>query len=144
VSIEINKYNTNEISPELSSSTVEFLHNSLDEFKDSKEAIGACLDYASDANRGGWLYHALDEGQIVGAVVLNKTHMKGYVPENFLVYIAVDSKMRGKGVGKLLMKQVIDDLNANISLHVEPHNPAKFLYEKLGFTNKYLEMRYTP
>jgi ribosomal protein S18 acetylase RimI-like enzyme len=33
------------------------------------------------------------------------------------------------------------NLRGNIALHVEPDNPAKILYEKLGFTNKYLEMR---
>ncbi|MDX5426634.1 MAG: GNAT family N-acetyltransferase, partial [Bacteroidota bacterium] len=30
----------------------------------------------------------------------------------------------------------------NVALHVEPDNPAKYLYENIGFTNKYLEMRY--
>ncbi len=32
--------------------------------------------------------------------------------------------------------------DGDIALHVEPDNPARFLYEKYGFTNKYLEMRY--
>jgi ribosomal protein S18 acetylase RimI-like enzyme len=39
------------------------------------------------------------------------------------------------------MKQIIDHTDGDIALHVEPENPAKFLYEKFGFTNKYLEMR---
>jgi ribosomal protein S18 acetylase RimI-like enzyme len=67
--------------------------------------------------------------------------MKGYIPENILVYIAVDKDQRGRGVGKKLMNAAIDQAEGNIALHVEPENPAKFLYEKLGFTNKYLEMR---
>ncbi len=46
-----------------------------------------------------------------------------------------------QGVGKQLMKTVIDATKGDIALHVEPDNPAKFLYEKFGFTNKYLEMR---
>ena len=67
--------------------------------------------------------------------------MKGYIPENILVYIAVHNKTRGKGVGKRIMQKAIEIAEGDIALHVEPNNPAKFLYEKLGFENKYLEMR---
>ncbi|HKL40711.1 MAG TPA: GNAT family N-acetyltransferase, partial [Cryomorphaceae bacterium] len=82
------------------------------------------------------------KNQLVGAVVINQTGMSGYIPENILVYIAVDSKTRGMGVGKKLMQKAMSIAKGGIALHVEPNNPAKFLYEKLGFTNKYLEMRY--
>ena len=67
--------------------------------------------------------------------------MDGYIPENILVYIATDKNLRGKGVGKQLMQKAIEVTNGDIALHCEPDNPAKFLYEKLGFTSKYLEMR---
>jgi ribosomal protein S18 acetylase RimI-like enzyme len=39
------------------------------------------------------------------------------------------------------MKRAIELADGDIALHVEPDNPARILYEKLGFTNKYLEMR---
>ena len=39
------------------------------------------------------------------------------------------------------MVEVMNRTKGGIALHVEPDNPAKFLYEKLGFTHKYLEMR---
>ncbi|MDP5096315.1 MAG: GNAT family N-acetyltransferase, partial [Flavobacterium sp.] len=55
----------------------------------------------------------------------------------------VDNSQRGKGYGKQLMQKAIASVEGNIALHVEPNNPAKLLYEKLGFTNKYLEMRLT-
>ena len=46
-----------------------------------------------------------------------------------------------KGIGKKLMEHVIEVTEGNIALHCEPDNPAFHLYEKLGFKNKYLEMR---
>jgi ribosomal protein S18 acetylase RimI-like enzyme len=64
--------------------------------------------------------------------------MKDFIPENILVYIAVDNSQRGKGME--ISTKAISIAEGNIALHVEPDNPAKGLYEKLGFT-KYLEMR---
>ena len=40
-----------------------------------------------------------------------------------------------------MMRKAIEVAKGDIALHVEPDNPAKILYEQLGFTNKYLEMR---
>lgn len=121
----------------------DFLYKHLDQYGDNKEDIMKCLDYAlSDfPHQGGFVLLAREEGKIVGAVVINHTGMEGYIPENLLVYIAVDASQRGKGVGKELMDRIIKLTKGDIALHVEPDNPAKHLYEKVGFTNKYLEMR---
>ncbi|WP_339709902.1 GNAT family N-acetyltransferase [Cyclobacterium amurskyense] len=121
----------------------DFLFEHLDQYGDPKEDIMRCLDYALDqaGDKGGFSVMAREEGKLVGVVVVNKTGMSGYIPENILVYIAVDASQRGKGVGKKLMKTAIDMVQGDVALHVEPDNPAKFLYEKLGFENKYLEMR---
>lgn len=70
--------------------------------------------------------------------------MNLFLPENFLVYIAVNPGLRGMGIGKKIINFAKDDLNGAICLHVEPDNPARKLYEREGFTNKYLEMRYEP
>ena len=121
----------------------DFLFHHLDAYGDTKEDIMKCLDYAlsSFGHQGGFAVLAREHGAVKGAVVVNKTGMSGYIPENILVYIAVHADQRGKGVGKELMKKAINTAKGDIALHVEPENPAKFLYEKLGFTNKYLEMR---
>lgn len=121
----------------------DFLFQHLDQYGDSKEDIMKCLDYALSnfPHQGGFALLAREDGEIVGAVVVNQTGMEGYIPENILVYIAVDSSQRGKGIGKKLMERAIQLAKGDIALHVEPDNPAKHLYEKLGFTNKYLEMR---
>lgn len=118
-----------------------FLHEHLDQFGDKKEAILKCLDFVQDKNKGGEIILAVNNNMIIGAVVLNKTGMSGYIPENILVYIAVDNFYRGKGIGKQLMEYAIEISEGNIALHCEPNNPALKLYESLGFKNKYLEMR---
>lgn len=70
--------------------------------------------------------------------------MKKFVPENFLVYIAVSEQARGRGIGGQLIDRVQEELNSSICLHVEHDNPAANLYKRKNFTNKYLEFRYEP
>ncbi len=119
----------------------DFLVQHLDQFGDKKEFILKCLDYVFNPDRGGFVVVAHEGLHIAGAVIINETGMDGYIPENILVYIAVDKAFRGQGLGKKLMSLTMERAIGSIALHVEPDNPAKFLYQKLGFTNKYLEMR---
>ncbi|MDY0077840.1 MAG: GNAT family N-acetyltransferase [Bacteroidales bacterium] len=122
---------------------IDFLHQHLDEFGDTKEAIKKAIDYSIGESSpiGGFVVVGTIDNKMAGAVVVNRTGMEDYIPENILVYIAVDSSLRGKGIGKQLMKKAIDLSKGNIALHVEANNPALFLYEKFGFTSKYLEYR---
>jgi len=55
----------------------------------------------------------------------------------------INADYRGKRIGKIMIKKVAESVRGDIALHVEPDNPARHLYEKLGYSNKYLEMRYT-
>jgi [ribosomal protein S18]-alanine N-acetyltransferase len=122
----------------------DFLFDHLDQYGDKREAIMKCLDYAlsTSEGKGGFIGTASENGRIMGVVVLNETGMGGYIPENILVYIAVHNDTRGKGVGRALMELAIENTSGDIALHVEPDNPAARLYRKIGFTSKYLEMRY--
>ena len=121
----------------------DFLCEHLEQYGDTKEDVMKCLDYALSnyPHQGGFALLAREDGEIAGAVIMNQTGMEGFIPENILVYIAVHKNYRGRGLGKQLMEKAISLAKGNIALHVEPDNPAKKLYEKLGFTNKYLEMR---
>lgn len=122
---------------------INFLYEYLEEYGDSKEDISKCLDYAlsEESSKGGLVLMGYEENELAGIVLMNNTGMEGYIPENILVYIAVNRKFRGKGLGKELIKKVMDLTDGDIKLHVEPQNPARFLYEKVGFENKYLEYR---
>ncbi|MDX1684540.1 MAG: GNAT family N-acetyltransferase [Saprospiraceae bacterium] len=122
----------------------DFLNTHLQEYGDDPKDIRSAIDFALDEKEkfGGLVILAFAQKEIAGAVIINKTGMGGYIPENILVYIAVHQKHRGQGLGKKLMQHAIKLCDGAIALHVEPDNPAKFLYEKMGFENKYLEMRY--
>ena len=121
----------------------DFLFEHLDQFGDEYDAIMRCINFALDDKEkfGGFILVSKENDKVAGAVIINKTGMAGYIPENILVYIAVHKDYRGKGLGKELMLKTFDKAEGSIKLHVEPENPARFLYEKLGFTSKYLEMR---
>mgnify|MGYP006266441087 CR=1 FL=1 len=123
---------------------VNFLYEHLQQYGDPKKDILKAVDYAlkDKVSHGGFIVCGLEDDEIIGAVVVNRTGMEGYIPENILVYIAVHEKTRGKGYGKQLMHKAIEVAEGDIALHVEPDNPARYLYEKIGFTSKYLEMRY--
>lgn len=114
-----------------------FLYEHLGRYGDELKDIKHCLDYSMKevTNQGGFVIVCKDGRSIVGVVVVNQTGMSKYIPENILVYIATHKKYRGKGVGKTLMQNAIKYSKGDIALHVEPDNPAKFLYEKLGFSN---------
>jgi ribosomal-protein-alanine N-acetyltransferase len=123
---------------------VRFLHTHLEEYRDEKQDIKMAMAYAMKEipSPGGFVLVATKEKNIVGAVVVNKTEMQGYIPENVLVYVAVHKNYEKRGLVEKLVQRALKICNGDVALHLEPNNPAKQLYEKIGFENKYLEMRY--
>ncbi|HLW56386.1 MAG TPA: GNAT family N-acetyltransferase [Bacteriovoracaceae bacterium] len=124
---------------------VNFLFTALGQYSDPIEDIYSCLKYIMDDSKGGEVIVATNsQSELCGVVFLTKTRMESFVPQYLLVYIAVSEKARGQGIGQGLLEYIKKHINAPIALHVEHQNPAKKLYEKLGFTNKYTEMRWYP
>lgn len=123
---------------------IDFLFTHLGRFGDPKKDINKCLDYAfsEKEGEGGFALAAFYEGKLVGAQIMNKTGMGDYIPDWILVYVAVDASYRGKGFGSQIIKESFKLCDGRIKLHVEYDNPAKRLYERIGFTSKYAEMRF--
>lgn len=120
-----------------------FLFHELGEYGDTLSAIKKAIRFtrAENGKLGGYVLLAKMDLHLIGAAIINKTGMEEYIPENILVYLALHANYRGKGSGEKLLQKAIDTCQGDIALHVEKNNPARFLYEKLGFTNPYLEMR---
>ena len=120
-----------------------FLHENLKPYEDTVEDIGRGLDYAFslESGKGGFVMSAQEKGELLGVLVMLHTGMEGYVPANLLLFVAVDSGQRCKGIGRRLCEEAIAECQGDVCLHVEYDNPAKRLYERIGFTSKYTEMR---
>lgn len=131
--------------PDYQNELIHFLFTHLGQYSDPLADIRSCLQYILDEKHGGHVITAQDQhNEIQGVVFLAKTNMKTFVPDYLLVYIAVNNSLRGQGIGQGLLEFIKGHIDAPIALHVEHDNPAKRLYEKMGFTNKYTEMRWHP
>lgn len=122
---------------------VGFLFTHLGRFRDPKAAINKSIDYAfsSEPGKGGFCIAVYDATKLVGALIMNETGMTDFIPEYILVYVAVDKQMRGEGIGSAIINRAMSLCDGDVALHVEYDNPAKRLYERLGFKSKYAEMR---
>lgn len=142
--MEVKLFDKNEgLSDKQKKEIVDFLHTHLEQYGDPAKDIEKALEYvvSESPTQGGFVCLSYLDTEISGAAVVLHTGMSDYIPENLLVYIATRKDLRGKGIGKLLVSNVIERAKGNIALHVEPNNPARHLYQKIGFENKYLEMR---
>jgi GNAT superfamily N-acetyltransferase len=122
-----------------------FFHETMEPYNDPLEYVEKALDYAlvPGEGRGGFVMLAHDDEQLLGALCMIDTGMSGYIPEHILLFVTVSPEARGRGVGGKLIRHSLDQCEGDVKLHVEYENPAKRLYERLGFTSKYAEMRWT-
>jgi len=120
----------------------EFLFHALKPYNDTLEDILSGINDALGAGNGGFIV-VLHENRVPkGALVMLNTGMQGYVPPHLLLFVAVDPDCRGQGLGRWLITNAASHCEGPIALHVEYDNPAKRLYERVGFKSKYAEMRY--
>jgi len=124
---------------------VQFFHETMKPYEDTIGDIKSALDYmySKDVGKGGFLMIITLNNVLGGALLMLNTGMSGYVPENILLFVTVDPDLRGKGIGRKLIEKSIAECKGEVKLHVEYDNPAKRLYERIGFTTKYAEMRYS-
>jgi ribosomal protein S18 acetylase RimI-like enzyme len=73
----------------------------------------------------------LADGEPIGRLYV------GRLPEELrLIDVIIEPKWRGRGIGTALVRSVIKGAEGEgraVTLHVEPWNPARRLYERLGF-----------
>ena len=122
---------------------VDYLHTTMKPYEDKPGDIDRALEYSFNPQRGGFLMLVRFGGRLAGALLMLKTGMSGYVPENILLFVTVTPEMRGRGVGRALIAHSLEQCSGSVKLHVEYDNPARRLYERMGFTTKYAEMRFT-
>jgi ribosomal protein S18 acetylase RimI-like enzyme len=73
----------------------------------------------------------LERAQPIGRVYLHRG-----ARELDLIEISLIAARRGHGIGTALMREMLEEAGAtsrSVALHVEPNNPARHLYARLGF-----------
>ena len=122
----------------------DFLRSHMTPFDDSREFTkqGIVDALSSVPNGGGFIILAENDCKLVGALVMLSTGMKNYIPGYCLLFIGVDSSERGSGIGQQIINYALEITKGDVYLHVEENNPARRLYERMGFKHAYSEMRY--
>jgi ribosomal protein S18 acetylase RimI-like enzyme len=81
-------------------------------------------------------YQIVQQGEALGGEALGAIEVEQREHETHLVNIALLPRHQGKGVGTALIRSVIaraDADNVPVTLQVFKINPARHLYERLGF-----------
>ncbi len=108
-------------------------------------AVQEAIDYAlkRKPSFGGYILITREGPRILGAVVVNRTGMEGFSPNNLFVFVAYDHKHPNQEqLLEQLIAKAIDHANGDIALHLEPDHPALTIYQRLGFRAQYLELRF--
>ena len=93
-----------------------------------------------DAQHRHYVEHYPDAAFLVierDGVPVGRLYLHEQPTEVRIMDIALLPEARGLGIGTTLLRQVIADAAARgqaVSIHVEDRNPARQLYERLGFT----------
>lgn len=130
------------MSPAEKSAVVNFLCEQSENA--NRQAAREAVEYAikHKPSFGGFVLTIHQNRQIIAAVVVNRTGMEGYSPNNLFVYVTFHQDYRNdEATVREVMKKAIDRTDGDIALHVEPGNPALKFYKKLGFKSQYLELR---
>ncbi len=70
---------------------------------------------------------------LVGEAVAGRLWLDGPPESKQILDIAILPAFRGQGLGTACLRELMQDASS-LSIHVEIHNPARRLYERLGFT----------
>jgi GNAT superfamily N-acetyltransferase len=125
-------------------SLAEFVYENIKPYEDTLEDTRNAVNMALDPKRpeGDFILVAEENEKPVGALIMLRTGMGGFIPENILLMVCMHPSMRGRGIGGRIIRKGLETADGDVKLHVEYDNPAKQVYEKIGFTTKYAEMRY--
>lgn len=122
-----------------------FLHEHSGVFRDSKSAIKKSLLYAIKEipGLGGYVFVSEHQNEILGVLVINKTGMNEYIPENILVYLVVNANYDEDGIKEKLINYTTNYCKGDIALYINKESPELGWFKEKGFKSRNIEMRLT-
>lgn len=122
-----------------------FIYDYSGAFRDTKNAIRKSLLYAIKEipGLGGYVFVLEQKKEVLGVLVINKTGMNEYIPENILVYLVVNSDDDDHGIREKLINYAITYCKGDIALYINKKSPELGWFEEKGFISRNIEMRLT-
>src|SRR5690606_9943068 len=102
-----------------------FLYENSVKFRDSKSVIKKSLLYAIKeiSGLGGYVFTLENQKEVLGVLVINKTGMNEYIPENILVYLVENKKQKSIGAREKLVNYAINYCKGDIALYINKEDP---------------------
>lgn len=120
-----------------------FLETNTENGHFSKSEITEAIECAlkERPSLGGFILTLKEENKLLGALVINATGMENRHPKHRLSLFAVARSHRHNGIAKHLIRNAMQKTDGDLAIQLEPGNGEVAFFEKLGFKEKYVEMR---
>ena len=105
------------------------------------ENVFRSVEYALSLskNQGGFILLAREDGDITGVLVINRTSMEDYIPENILIHLVIGPHINRNITGTKLLGMGIEITKGKIAVRLNKDHPDLSLYEIMGFRERYIE-----
>lgn len=122
---------------------INFLEANTENGHFSKSEIAEAVECAvkERASLGGFILSLKEENELLGVIVVNATGMENRNPKHRLSLFAVARSHRHNGIAKSLLERAVQQVGNDLAIQLEPGNGEVAFFEKLGFKEKYVEMR---
>src|SRR5690606_11167151 len=119
-----------------------FIYGQQEEPKISQRAIGKAIQYSTKEipGLGGYVFVLEEQGELLGLMVVNKTGMGDYIPENFIAFLTVRKEEKDSGTAQKLMDYALQYCKGDLAVHIEGQGNLDFLKNN-GFQLTHMEMR---
>ena len=110
----------------------------------SSAEVQESLEYAvkERPSFGGFVLSAIEEEEIVGALIVNRTGMGGFNPSYLLVHFGIHPKYKQNGLPQRLLSAALRYTKGDLAMRLPVDHPQRSLIEAVGFKAAYLEMRF--
>ena len=118
-----------------------FILDNSSERDQNYENVWRSVEYALSLsrNQGGFILLAREDGDITGALVINRTSMEDYIPENILIHLVIGAHVNRNIIGEKLLGMAIEITKSKIAVRLNKDHPDLSLYEIMGFRERYIE-----
>jgi len=107
-----------------------------------KNAIGQAVEYAIKEipSFGGFIVTAEDNHQIIAALIINKTGMQGYMPQNIAVLNAVLPAYKSSAVLKEIKAKAMVLTRGDIAMVVNNQSVKDMELQNMALEAKYMQL----